>query len=116
MDNNIPKTKFKEKRRDIISIIMILICSTGLFFGISFSLIITTNKFFGKSDNTKIKENVEKYYPYISKNGRLRHYIDFRDPITQNTIHLEVYREYKVGEVFEKQMAYGFWGILYSTK
>jgi hypothetical protein len=116
LDNNKPKTKFKEKARDIFSIIMITICATGLFFGITFSLIITSNKFFGKSETVKIKERVKKYEPYITKNGRLRHYIDFRNPKTQKTIHLEVYREYYVGEIFEKEMKYGAWGILYSTE
>lgn len=116
LDNNKPKTKLKEKARDIISIIMMIISTTAIFFGIAFSLIITTNKFFGISENIKIKEAVEKYEPYITKNGRLRHYIDFRNPKTQNTIHLEVYREYYVGEIFEKEMKYGAWGILYSTE
>lgn len=32
------------------------------------------------------------------------HYIDFRNAKTQETIHLEVYREYYVGEIFEKEM------------
>lgn len=116
LDNNIPKNKFREKARDVISIIMMMICSTGIFFGIAFSLIITTNKFFGNSEIVKVKETVEKYEPYITKNGRLRHYIDFRNPKTQKIIHLEVYRNYYVGEIFEKEMIYGSWGILYSTK
>lgn len=116
IDDNVPKNKFKEKARDIISIIIMIICSSGILFGIAFSLIITTNKFFGKSEVVKIKETVEKYEPNITKNGRLRHYIHFRNPKTQKTIHLEVYREYFVGEIFEKEMKYGAWGILYSTE
>jgi len=116
LDNNIPKNKFKEKARDIFSIFMMIIFSTGILFGITFSLIITTNKLFGKSESIKINQSVEKYEPYITKNGRLRHYIDFRNPKTQEIIHLEVYREYYVGEIFEKEMNYGAWGILYSTE
>jgi hypothetical protein len=116
LDSSIPKNKFKEKARDMISIFMMIICSTGVLFGIAFSLIITTNKIFGKSEIVKINEIVEKYEPYMTKNGRLRHYIDFRNPKTQESIHLEVYREYYVGEIFEKEMNYGAWGILYSTK
>ena len=95
---------------------MMIFCSTLILFGITFSLIITTNKLFGNSENVKIIETVEKYEPYTTKNGRLRHYIDFRNPKTQETIHLEVYREYYVGEIFEKEMKYGAWGILYSTE
>ena len=116
LDNKIPKNNFKEKAGDLASIFMMIICSTGILFGISFSLIITTNKLFGKSESVKINERVEKYEPYITKNGRLRHYIDFRNPKTQQIIHLEVYREYYVGEIFEKEMKYGAWGILYSTE
>ena len=107
--------KVKEKISDFFSITFMIICLTGLFFFISFSLIITTNKFFGKSDIVKIKEPVEKYEPYITKNGRLRHYIDFKNPKTQKKIHIEVYRKYYVGEIFEKEMKYGAWNILYST-
>ena len=116
LDNNIPKNKFKEKARDVFSIFMMIICSAGILFGIAFSLIITTNKFIGKSEIVKINEAVDKYEPYITKKGRLRHYIDFRNPKTQEIIHLEVYREYYVGEIFEKEMIYGAWGILYSPE
>lgn len=116
LDNNKPKTKFKEKARDINSIIMMIICLTMIFFGIAFSLIITTNKFCGKSEIVKINEPVLKYSPEITKNGRLRHHIDFKNPKTNEIISLEVYKEYKVGEVFKKEMEYGAWGILYSTE
>ena len=116
LDNNILKNKSKEKVRDIFSIFIMIICSAGILFGIAFSLIITTNKFLGKSEIVKINEKVEKYEPYITKYGRLKHYIDIRNPKTQETIHLEVYREYYVGENFEKEMNYGAWGILYSTE
>ena len=117
LDNKIPKNKFKENTRDIVSIIMMIIFSSGIIsYGIIFSLIITTNKYFGKSEIVKIQEPVEKYEPYTTRYGRLRHYIDFKNPKTQKTIHLEVYREYQVGEIFEKEMKYGAWGILYSTE
>ena len=115
LDNNKPKTKFKEKARDITSIVMMIICVTAIFFGIAFSLIITTNKFVGKSEIVKINERVAEYKTNITKNGRLRHYIDFKNPKTKEIISLEVYREYEVGEIFKKEMKYGAWGILYST-
>jgi len=115
LDKNKPKTKIKEKSRDILSIFMMLICLTGIFFGIVFSLIITTNKFFGKSETVEIKEPVLEYSPEITRNGRLRHHIKFKNPKTNKNIDLEVYRKYKVGEIFEKEMKYGAWGILYST-
>ncbi len=115
LDKKIPNSSFKEKLRDFTSITMMIICLSGILFGIAFSLIITTNKLFAKPQIVKINENVIKYNQYISKYGRLRHYIDFKSPKTQEIIHLEVYREYYVGEIFEKEMKYGAWGILYST-
>jgi amino acid transporter len=116
LDNDMPKSKTKEKIRDGISIIMMFFCLTVIFFGIIFSLIITTNKFVGKTETIKIKQIVEKYKAYTTKNGRLRHYIDFENPKNKDIIHLEVYRKYEVGEIFEKSMKYGVWGILYSTE
>ena len=116
LDKAIPKSKSKEKVRDTFSIIMATIFITMIFCGIAFSLIITTNKFLGKSKIVKVREPVKKYELYITKYGRLRHYIDFKNPRTNNTIHLEVYRRYNVGETFEKEMNYGFWGILYSSE
>ena len=116
LDNDIPKTKIKERLRDGISIFMMLFCLTGIFLGIVFSLIITTNKFVGKSENVKIKEFVEEYKLSTTKNGRLRHYIKFENPKNQELINLEVYTKYEVGEIFEKEMQYGYWGILYSAE
>lgn len=110
--DNKPSSKF----RDFFSIAFMIICATGLFFSISFSLIITTNKWFSKSETVKIKEPVTKYYTDITKNNRLRHYIEFTNPKTGKKISLEVYRKYETGEVFEKEMKYGAWGILYSTE
>lgn len=115
LDKNIPKNKVKEKARDVFSIIMMTICLSGILFGMGFSLIITTNRFFGNSEIVQIKEPV-KSYSHDTKNGVLKHYIDFKDPKTQKTIQLEVYRKYDVGEIFEKEMKYGAWGILYSTE
>jgi hypothetical protein len=114
--DKIKRSKIKEKFSDFFSILLILICSTGIFFGIAFSLIITTNKFFGKSEIVIISQPVEKYTEDITKNGRLRHYIEFKNPKTNKIIILEVYKKYKVGDVFKKEMKYGAWEILYSTE
>lgn len=114
LDWNIPKNKSKAKARDISSIVLMIICTSGILFGIAFSLIITTNKFFGKSESVKIKAPVIAYST-DRKHGRSQHYIEFLNPKTGKRIDLQVYRRYEVGELFEKEMNYGFWGILYST-
>lgn len=108
-------SKFKEKSRDVMSILMMIGCSCFLFCGIFFSLLITTNSF-GHSQKVVINEVVKKYNSEIMKNGRLRHYVDINNPLTNQIIHLEVYRVYKKGEVFRKEMNYGFWNILYSKE
>jgi len=106
----------ESKLKDFFSIAFMLICATALFFFISFSLIITTNKLFASSETVNIKESVTRYYTDLTKHGRLRHYIEFKNPKTGETINLEVYRKYETGEVFEKEMKYGAWGILYSAE
>lgn len=108
--------KPESKIKDFFSIAFMIVCATGFFFFMSFSLIITTNKLFNNSEAVKIKTPVTKYYTDLTKNGRLRHYIKFTNPKTGETIDLEVYRKYERGEFFEKEMKYGAWGILYSAK
>ncbi len=112
LDNFHTDSKIKEKTRDILSIVMMILCSGGVFFGIFFSLIVTTNSFYGK--DTTIKEIVLDYQSVVTRHGKLRHYIKIVNPESNKIIHLEVYREYSVGEIFEKKMYYGVWGLLYS--
>ena len=115
LDNFENNSKLKERATDILAIVMMIGCSSMLFFGIFFSLIITTNSF-GRSQPVTINEVVKNYIPEITRNGRLRHYIDINNPRTNTDIHLEVYREYRIGEIFKKEMNYGLWGILYSKE
>jgi membrane protease YdiL (CAAX protease family) len=112
LDRYQAKSKMKEKLRDIYSIIMMIFCGAGISLGIFFSIIVTTNSF--HSSRIKIREVVLNYEPYTTRHGRLRHYIDIINPRTKNKIHLEVYREYQIGALFEKEMNCGIWGILYS--
>lgn len=110
-------SKRKEKARDIVTITLIVITTTFISFGITFSLIITTNKWFGNSETLIIKETVLNYQSNFTKNGRLRHYIKFLNPISNDTIrNFEVFRSYEKGEIFEKEMSYGAWGILYAVE
>src|SRR5690606_5750192 len=54
-DMAIPKSKAKEKARDIFAIVMAIICFTMILCGIAFSSIITTNKYLGKSEIVMVK-------------------------------------------------------------
>lgn len=110
-------SKRKEKARDIVTITLIVIITTFISFGMTFSLIITTNKWFGNSEVVLIKEPVLDYSSNVTKHGRLRHYIDFFNPKSNDTIrNFEVFRSYKTAEIFEKELSCGAWGILYSVK
>jgi hypothetical protein len=104
------------KTEDYFSIGFLILLATGIFFWMSFSLIIITNKWFDNSETLLINEPVTRYYYDVTKHGRLRHYIEFINPNNGEKIDLEVYRKYEVGEFFEKRMSYGAWGILYSDK
>lgn len=101
---------------DFVLMSLMILLATGIFSWMSFSLIVTTNKWFSNSEAVQIEEPVTMYYTDLTKNGRLRHYIEITNPKNGEKIELEVYRKYELGEVFEKEMTYGAWGILYSTK
>ena len=110
-------SKIKQRLKDFISICMIILFITLLLFSAAFSLVITTNKWFGNSELVMIKEPVIKYHPYTTKHGKLIHYINFVNPKSKDTIiNFQVFRNYKKGEIFEKEMKCGAWGILYSTE
>lgn len=109
-------SKRKEKARDIVSIGLMIIVATFVCFGCAFSLIIATNKWFDKSNSVLVKTRVIRYHPDITKHGKLNHFIDFVNPETKDTIvNFNVYRSYKAGEIFEKELHSGAWGILYAT-
>jgi len=108
-------SKRKEKARDIVSIIFMVITTTFISLGTTFSLIITTNKWFGNSEVVLIKKPVIGYSSNVTKHGRLTHYIDFLNPKSHDTINnFEVFKRYETGDIFEKEMSYGAWGILYA--
>nr|WP_322623333.1 hypothetical protein [uncultured Flavobacterium sp.] len=104
------------KTKDYFSIIMMIFLLSLITLGVGFSAIITTNKWFGAKEQIIIKQPVIRYSESTTRNGRIRHYIDFEDPKTHDTVRqLEVYRNYNEGEIFEKKMYYGAWGILYAS-
>ena len=56
----------------------------------------------------------KNYYTHTDKYGRLRRYIIFFNPVDKIIIEMEVYRQYYIGDKFEKEMKIGQWEILYS--
>jgi len=100
--------------QDILTVSLLAFISALILCGLTFSTIVTTNAYCGPQKIIEIKEPIIRYEPYITKNGRLRHYIRFINPTDNQIINLEVYRKYSVGELFIKEMKIGKWGQLYS--
>ncbi|MGE5437623.1 MAG: hypothetical protein ACM3O3_10380 [Syntrophothermus sp.] len=110
------KSKTHEKRADFSNCFLLILVMTAILFAISYSTIITTNAYFGNSESIFINENVQDYYTHTDKYGKLRHYIKFYSPVDKTLIEMQVYRQYDIGEKFEKEMKIGRWNILYSKK
>jgi hypothetical protein len=108
------KSKTHEKRFDYFQCFLIIVAMAGTFFGVTYSTIITTNAYLGNSKTIFISENVQDYYTHTDKYGRLRRYIKFYSPVDKRIIEMEVYRQYYIGDKFEKEMKIGQWEILYS--
>jgi len=109
------RTKTKQVITDITSCIVLIICSNLIFFGVAFSFIITSNAYFGTPKAIMIQQSVEDYDKSVSRHGKISHYIRFKNPETNKSVNLNVYKEYKPGELFIKKMYIGYWGILYSV-
>ncbi|MFN7910662.1 MAG: hypothetical protein ACK5QC_02490 [Bacteroidota bacterium] len=88
---------------------------TGIFFATTLSLIILTNAYLGDSKTININATIVDYYIMKSR-GRTRHYIKIQDQQLDRIIELKVQGPYKVGEVFNKTMQIGKWGLIYSEK
>lgn len=106
----------KPKANHNFTIVLLVVVITMILGGMCFSLIITTNQWFSSSETVKIKEPVIGSYRSKTRNGAVRNYIEFKDPKSHQIITLNVNKEYQPGDIFEKEMKYGAWGILYSTQ
>ena len=108
------KSHTHEKWADFVNCFLIILVVTATFFAMTYSTIITTNAYIGNSDKILIQETVQDYFTSTSAYGATRRYIKFYNPIDNEVITLEVYRQYNIGEIFEKEMKIGRWGIIYS--
>lgn len=110
------KSKVHEQRTDFFACTLFITLLTAITFGITYSTIITTNAYLGNSESIFISEIVQSYSTHYDKYGKLRHYIKFYSPVDKEIIQMQVYRQYNVGEKFEKEMKIGQWNILYSKE
>lgn len=108
------KSQTQEKWADFFNCFLITLVVVATFFAMTFSTIITTNAL-GNSNSIALKETVQDYYTSTDKYGKTRLYIKFLNPVDKEEVTLEVYRQYNIGDTFEKEMKIGRWGILYST-
>jgi hypothetical protein len=109
------KSQTQEKLADFFNCFLIILVVTATFFAMTYSIIITTNAYLGTSDKILINEKVQDYYTSTDKYGKTRRYIKFLNPVDKEVITMEVYRQYNIGDTFEKEMKIGQWKILYST-
>jgi len=112
--NKKTNSKFKIILQDFFMVTTLSLIVFAILNGLTLSTIVTTNAYLGVEKKVTINETVIDYEAYTTKNGRLRHYIKFKNPITNIPIRLEVYTEYEVGDTFVKEMRVGKWGQLYS--
>lgn len=106
----------KKRIQDIITISILTIAFFGIIFGMSFSTILTTNVFIGQSTEVNITAPVINYSAGKTRFGRTTHRINFISPHDNKEKSLGVKREYMVGEIFDKKMMVGSWGLLYSLE
>lgn len=112
--NEKTNSKMKKFLQDFFSITLLSLFSSGILYGLILSAIITSNAYLKPLSSIIINEPVIEYEPYTTRYGRLRHYIKFENPQTKRPYRIEVFREYKVGEVFSKEMKIGRWNQIYS--
>jgi hypothetical protein len=108
-------SKRKEKVRHFFSIFMMIIWTNIILYGLTFSLIVTTNMLL-EPIVVQVNEPILNYQYSLSKNGKKSHYIKIKHPTKNEIIELRVYQDYNEGELFTKEMKIGKWGILYSEK
>ena len=108
-------SKRKEKVRHFFSIFMMIIWTNLILYGLTFSLIVTTNMLL-EPTVVQVNEPILNYQYSLSKNGKKSHYIKIKHPTKNEIIELRVYQDYNEGELFTKAMKIGKWGILYSEK
>jgi hypothetical protein len=88
---------------------------TGIFIATTLSIMILTNAYFGDSKTINLNAKVVDYYTSISK-GSTRHYIKIQDQQLDRIIEMKVDRAYQVGQVFNRSMQVGQWGLLYANE
>ena len=109
------KSKIWTQLRTIFRIFILTLAMTGIFIGTTLSMIILTNAYIGDSKTINLNAKIVDYYTLTSK-GRTRHYIKIQDQQLDKIIDLKVQRPYEVGQIFNKTMQIGKWGLLYSEK
>ena len=79
---------------------------------VSITTIVNCN--IGSSEEIHINSKILKTNNSFTKNGKLRHYISFYNEKVGYVEDLEVYKNYKKGDNFNKKMKIGSLGLLYS--
>lgn len=108
-------SKIWTQLRTIFRIFILTLAMTGIFIGTTLSIIILTNAYYGDSKTINLNAKIVDYY-ILRRKGRTRHYIKIQDHQLDKIIDLKVQGPYQVGQIFNKTMKIGKWGLLYSEK
>lgn len=104
--------------RTIFRIFVLTLGMAFIFLITTFSTIILTNGYIGRSKTVDINAIVIDYKITGEgvKKGITKHYIKIKDEQINRIIELKVDKAYKIGQPFTKTMKVGIWGLLYSEK
>ncbi len=109
------KSQVWTRVRTVFRIFIMTLAMTGIFIATTLSIMILTNAYFGDSKTINLNAKVVDYYTSISK-GSTRHYIKIQDQQLDRIIEMKVDRAYQVGQVFNRSMQVGQWGLLYANE
>ena len=101
--------------RTSFRVLTLVVSMSLILLGTCLSAIILTNAYLGNSKLVHVKGTIREYECRTTK-GRVHHHIKVDDPHLGRTIKFEVSQPYVEGELFEKQMTIGKWGLLYSDE
>ncbi len=109
------KSKIWTQLRTVFRIFILTLGMTGIFIGTTISMILLTNAYTGDSKTINLNAKIIDYYT-LRRIGRTRYYIKIQDQQLNRIIDLKVQGPYQVGQIFNKKMKIGKWGLLYSEK
>lgn len=112
VDTKYYASKFWIKLRTMFRILVLTFGLTIVSFGVTLSSILLTNAYFGNS-KISVYSPVLEYHESRHK-GILNRYVTIYVPQLKRKVELKVNKPFEEGELYEKQLYLGYWGLLYT--